>query len=122
MAEVLIIEDDRDLLDQLGRLFRGRGHGVTLAADGQDGLARLGERRFDLIVTDLIMDRRDGLETIMAARARFPRTRIIAISGARLGGFVLLEMAAHVGADATLEKPFSGEDLLALAERLLAGT
>jgi CheY-like chemotaxis protein len=120
-ARVLLIDDDIELLRQMSQAFQSAGYDVAAAADGQMGIARFEKERFDLVVSDLIMPTREGIETIFALRRANPGVRIIAISGGyRVGPQDFLDLARHVGADETLAKPFRHSDLLALAARLLA--
>jgi CheY-like chemotaxis protein len=74
-----------------------------------------------LVITDLIMPNKEGIESIMQIRAHDPKTPILAMSGGgRLGNADFLKMAAGVGANATLPKPFESEDLIAAVRRLLS--
>jgi len=76
-----------------------------------------------LVVCDIIMPTREGVETILALRKRSPNLKIIAISGGyRIGPADFLKLARHVGADETLAKPFRLAELVAAADRLLAAT
>jgi CheY-like chemotaxis protein len=123
VADVLIVEDDADLLRILGRLLAANGHRVGLAADGEQGLALLRAGRFDLMLTDILMPVREGIETIIAVKAEAPQTRIIAMSGgARLSADDCLDLARSLGADAVLAKPFAGDTLLRLVDELLGPT
>jgi two-component system chemotaxis response regulator CheY len=118
---VLLIDDDVELLRQMSQVFQGAGFDVAAAPDGQAGLLRFDKGEFDLVVCDLIMPTREGIETIVALRKANPGLRIIAISGGyRVGASDFLDLARHVGADETLAKPFRPSDLVALAARLLA--
>jgi two-component system chemotaxis response regulator CheY len=118
---VLLIDDDVELLRQMSKAFQGAGFDVAAAPDGQVGLLRCEEGEFDLVVCDLIMPTREGIETIVAMRMAHPALRIIAISGGyRVGPKDFLDLARHVGADETLAKPFRPSDLVGLAARLLA--
>jgi DNA-binding response OmpR family regulator len=73
-----------------------------------------------LVIVDIIMPNKEGLETIIEIRARDPKTPIIAISGGgRTTNDNFLEMATLVGADKVLRKPFERKDLTAMINRLL---
>src|SRR5690606_2061828 len=85
------------------------------AVHGDEALALLRERRADIVVIDLFMPERDGLETIDALRREFPGIGVIAISGDRQtsgGTSQYLAVAKVAGADHTLRKPFTAEALL----------
>lgn len=117
---VLIIEDDAIMLRALGHAFERAGCRVVGARDGDEGLARFLERTPDLVITDILMPKREGVETILAMKARAPQVKIIAISGGgRLGAEEILGLAAGLGADAVLPKPFRSTEILAAAQRLL---
>lgn len=120
---VLIIDDERDTRESLRIILEAAGYGVRTARDGAEGLKLQEERPADVVITDIFMPVVEGLETIQEIRSRFPRTKIIAVSG---GGTAVrsinyLESAGIAGADATLTKPFAPEDLLALLASCLAG-
>jgi DNA-binding response OmpR family regulator len=117
---VLLIEDDVELLRQMNLAFLGAGYDVRTAADGQAGLACFQQAPSDLVVTDIIMPNREGIETIMALRKASPTVRILAISGGyRVGPADFLELARHVGADGSLAKPFRPSALTSLAGEVL---
>jgi len=93
---------------------------VIDAPDGKAGISAFREQGADLIISDIIMPEKEGLETVMELRRDFPEVKIIAISG---GGFVnpdeYLHLAAKLGAQLTLAKPFERDELLAAVEKLL---
>jgi CheY-like chemotaxis protein len=122
-ARVLIVDDDPAILEGLCAAFGRLGVRPETAADGAQAIKSLTRATPDLMVTDIIMPEREGLETIMAARAGgAPGLKIIAISGGgRLDGGEILGFALALGADAVLRKPFRPSQLIALAEGLLTG-
>jgi DNA-binding response OmpR family regulator len=93
---------------------------VLEAGDGEAGLALFDETRAALVITDIFMPEREGLETIMAIRARDARVPVIAMSGGGgASGFDPLEMAAGLRADCVLAKPFPVDELLGAVSYLL---
>ena len=93
---------------------------MTLATDGIAGLAAQENAAFDLVITDLVMPGKEGIETIIELRRRAPQLRIIAMSGGGHGKAVdYLELAAKLGAKRTLAKPFSLEQLTATVTEAL---
>ena len=117
---ILIIEDDDIMLRALGHAFQRAGSRVVVARDGDQGLTRFLERTPDLVITDILMPNREGVETILAMKAKAPGVRILAISGGgRLGAEEILGLASRLGADAVLPKPFRAADILAVARGLL---
>jgi CheY-like chemotaxis protein len=122
MARVLIIDDDKDLRRTLRRLLERAGHRTEEAADGGQGLVLFRDRSFDLVVTDLIMPEKEGIETIMELREESPDVRILAVSGGlSMDKEGVLEDAEALGADASLAKPFGVEEFIRTVESLLEG-
>ena len=120
MRSVLLIDDDLELLRQMAQAFAIAGYEVQAAPDGQMGLARFLVRPTELVVTDIIMPNREGIETIVALKKAKPSVRVIAISGGyRVGPADFLHLAGHVGADDVLAKPFRLAELIDRAARLL---
>jgi DNA-binding response OmpR family regulator len=116
----LLIDDDVELLRQMCAAFWAAGYTVGTAPDGHAGLARFKAEPAKVVVCDIIMPTREGVETIIALRRGWPDLKIIAISGGyRVGPDDFLYLARQVGADETLAKPFRLADLVAAADRLL---
>ncbi len=122
MAKILLIDDDEGMRHWTSLFLRRAGHEATTASDGQSGIELAASRRFDLIITDIIMPDKEGLETIMELKKAHPSLPIIAMSG---GGHMcaedILDMAHSFGAISTLRKPFSGEKLLETIDAILTG-
>ena len=120
-GEVLLVDDDIELLRQLAIAFLRAGHEVQCAVDGEKALAQFDAAAPDAVVIDLIMPVREGIETIIAMRARRPDAKILAISGGlRRSPETFLSMALRLGADAVLPKPFLPSEAVAAVRRLLA--
>src|SRR3979490_779283 len=116
MCSVILIDDDIELLRQMVAAFHSAGHRVRAAPDGQVGLAHFMAEPCDLVVTDIIMPNREGIETIVGLRKASPSVKGTAISGGyRAGPDDFLQLARHVGADGALAKPFRLTKLLAMA-------
>lgn len=113
VAFILVIDDDASARRSLQLVLENAGHSVAAAEDGEAGLALARDLPFDCVVTDMLMPGRDGVSTIMELRRIRPGLRIVAISGSGASGQVdFVKLAQHVGADATLEKPFRSGALL----------
>jgi CheY-like chemotaxis protein len=95
----------------------GAGHHVVLASDGREAMELVERHKFHLVITDLVMPNREGIEVIRQLRQAHPKLKIIAVSGAFGGRF--LRAAAMLGADATLAKPVTPDQLLDAVRRLL---
>jgi DNA-binding response OmpR family regulator len=118
MGRVLVIDDDPEIREVLGEALKSVGHEVFLAADGREGLNQCHTTPVDVVITDLFMPNRDGLETIVELRKDFPHTAIIAMSG-QTAATPTLAIAMRLGASAILEKPFPPNRLLDTVESLL---
>jgi CheY-like chemotaxis protein len=117
---VLIVEDDPIMLRNLVQWFQQVGCKVLAAHDGIEGMARFEHIRPDVVVTDILMPNREGVETLMAMKALAPEVKVLAISGGgRLGCMDLLNMARKLGADGILAKPFRAADVVGAVTRLL---
>lgn len=110
MARVLVVDDEELLRETLRDFLELEGHTVLEAEDGFAAVKICADERPDILITDLVMPFRDGLETIRHARRRHPDVKVIAISGR--GGDAVnanLTRAEKMGADARLNKPFTRE-------------
>ena len=114
MALILVIEDEKDIRELCRRILTRAGHEVVEASNGEIGTRLYRQEPADLVITDLFMPEKDGIEIIRELRRDFPEVKILAISGGAraASGATFLRVAAHLGATATLAKPFSTEDLL----------
>ncbi len=122
MSSILVVDDDTQVLDVMSEMLRLEGHRVTVAENGHDAVNQLRDEQFDLVITDLIMPEKEGLETIADIRKNRADMPIIAISGGgRVGPTDYLETAKFIGADATLAKPFGRQELITTVSHLLAG-
>jgi DNA-binding response OmpR family regulator len=120
MSAILVIDDDASVREVVSEMLRLEGHDVTIAENGREAIPLLAASHFDLVITDLIMPEKEGIETISEIRRTDSRIPIVAISGGgRLGPGDYLETARYIGADATLAKPFARQELLATIEALL---
>ena len=97
------------------------GYKVVLAEDGEVGLQLYLEIKPDLLITDLIMPNKEGIELIMQLSREFPDGKIIAISGGgRFDPAVYLDAAKELGAQVILRKPFKRKELIAAVEQCLS--
>ena len=85
MAKILLVDDNLDLLKLLNEIISRAGHDVVMAQDGRVALQLAKREQFDLLLTDLIMPEKEGIETIMAFRKLHPATKIVAMSGGGAG-------------------------------------
>ena len=121
MARILIIDDEDELRSMLRQMLEQAGHEVTEAVNGAEGIKLYEQDPPDLIITDIIMPEKEGVETIIALRRADPDLPIIAISGGgRLEATDFLPMAGKLGARRTLSKPFRRDQLLEAVGECLA--
>ncbi len=120
MEKILIIDDEAPIRKMLTKLFEKNNYEVILAINGNQGIKLFKENSPDLIITDLIMPEKEGLETIREIREINPDMKIIAISG---GGVVdpeiYLNLASKLGAVRTFTKPVDNDILLSAIKELL---
>jgi len=112
MAIILVIDDDVGIRRFLARALASEGHKVLEAPDGLAGLTLFRERAPELVITDIVMPGKEGIETIREMRRHTPRIKILAISGSSFPHSAhYLDMAAKLGADVTLLKPIRPAEL-----------
>jgi len=120
MAAILLIDDMKGVRRTVASLLKRAGHTITEADDGGAGMDLLRNGRYDLVITDMLMPKHDGVEVLLFLEQMPNRPRVIAISGG--GSQVSADEAfalARSKADATLAKPFDNADLLAEVNKLL---
>jgi DNA-binding response OmpR family regulator len=121
MPKILVIDDDVMVRNTISKVLRHSGFEVIVAEDGVRGLASFRRERPDLVITDIIMPEKEGIETIIEMRREHPDTKIIAVSGGgRIGNADFLGMATSLGAAAVIAKPFLPEDLISQVKSCLA--
>lgn len=118
----MLVEDDADSRQVMAEILAMAGHEVFEAGDGVEALSIARTQRVEVAVTDIVMPRKDGLETIEELRRSFPNVRIIALSGSvePVGGRNRLSAAGDFGAHVVLRKPIDLVDLLEAVTRLVA--
>ena len=120
MARILIIDDTDEMLAMLQKVLRRSGHEVLAANNGEAGLRCLQQQPIDLVVTDIFMPEKDGIEIIRNLRRHHPQVKVIAISG---GGEVspqsYLTIAEKLGAARTFYKPFNVKEFLQAVHKLV---
>ena len=113
MGSILIIDDDIEILEIYREILQREGYDVLAASDGAQGIKLCRDQEVDLVITDIIMPEKEGLETIMELRRDLPDVKIIAMSGGgQIGAEEYLPLAEKLGAQHTLDKPFTPKELL----------
>ncbi len=119
---IMVIDDDEHIRSLLRNFLERDGYEVMEAENGKIGLNLLCENGADLVITDLIMPEKEGIETIRELRRDFSDVKIIAISGGgAIGPETYLQMAKRMGAHRTFEKPFKLKEMSEAIRELLDG-
>jgi len=123
MPAVLLLDDNSAYRTLMTEVLTLAGFQVVAAADGRRVAAILSERRIDLVITDLVMPERDGIETITDLHYSHPRLPVIAISGdVPINRDLYLKLAEKLGASRVLAKPFKMDQLVAAAREALVAS
>jgi DNA-binding response OmpR family regulator len=121
MARFLILDDDEDIGSVVQMILQLEGHEAAVVTTADEAVAMQRSQPADVLITDIFMPEKDGLETIQQFRRDFPKARIIAMSG---GGDTLrntyLFSAREMGAAQVIRKPFEKDALLAAVRQVLA--
>jgi YesN/AraC family two-component response regulator len=111
--KILIVDDEEIILFGIKAIIEKHNFKVDVASNGIQGIALLSQQAYDILITDIIMPEKDGIELIRYTKKLFPNIRIIAISG---GGRITdedhLKKAKELGCDFVIEKPFSSQELI----------
>jgi CheY-like chemotaxis protein len=117
---ILVIDDEPTALDLLRRILEMKGYDVLVATNGLEGVKLFQQQPCDLVITDMVMPVKDGLQTILDLRSHTPDLPVIAISG---GGTIskerYLAVAGYLDRVITIAKPFSIEDITEAVANLL---
>jgi len=122
MARILVIDDDPNIRLLVGKFLTMDAHEVDLAENGVVGLKLAGLNQYDLVITDVIMPDKDGLEVVMELKQLCPLVRIIVMTGggAKFSIQELLNMTKMMKADRGLSKPLDFEMLPLVVREVLA--
>ena len=119
-CSVLVIDDESALREILSQVLTDAGHRVVGAENGKEASKALAKAAFDVVLTDMLMPERDGIEVIGELRRMQPEARIVAMSGGGRGSRDhYLQTAKGLGAHAVLGKPFSMSELTAALDSVL---
>jgi CheY-like chemotaxis protein len=121
MATILIVDDDPQVCDVLEQVLQKEGHRVCSALNGAEGICLYRQHLPDLVLLDILMPQKEGLETILEIRQEFPNVKIIAMSAASEGAKIdLLELAQRLGAQHRMTKPFQLQKVIELVDTALS--
>jgi len=118
---VLVIDDNPDMRRTMQALLESEGFAVSVAADGEEALRLQRELPAAVVITDIYMPGKEGIETIYELRKHFPQTKVIVMSGgSRVTGVDYFQVARELGAVKALKKPFAPGELIDAVRELTA--
>jgi DNA-binding response OmpR family regulator len=119
--KILLIDDDLVVRTAMVQFLADLGYEVVVADDGERGLRLFRSEKPDLVITDIIMPEKEGIQTIVEMRREQPSTKIIAVSGGgRIGNADFLKVARSMGANDVIAKPVDPDDFAARIKRCLS--
>jgi CheY-like chemotaxis protein len=119
---IIVTDDEEPVLEAVYDELRLAGYETTKTRSGEELLSAYRTQAFDLVLCDLFMPGKDGLQVIRELLKDFPKAKIVAMSAGGFDGTLnLLHTAQLLGAKDILPKPFKREKLLQIVERVLAG-
>jgi CheY-like chemotaxis protein len=121
MAAILVIDDEASIRTICRLILDSAGHQVREATNGLQGIISFRQQPADLILSDICMPIKTGLEVVRELRREFPEVKIVAMSGSSWPGDDFLADAKACGAVATLAKPFQPNELLEVVRAVLQG-
>ena len=120
MAKILIIDDDPSILTMLKKMLEKAGYEVDTASNGSEGLKKIERCPPDLLVTDIVMPEKEGLELIFYLKGKNPELKIVAISGGgRFNYEGYLTGAKLLGADLIFQKPLVHKEFVQAVSDLI---
>lgn len=118
-TRILVVDDDDAVRHSVRLALETRGYAVNEACDGEECVLLQDNCPHDIVIIDMIMPNKDGIETIRELKSKFPDLGILAMSGGSLHSKMdYLEVAVLFGATATLKKPFGGDELMSALNSL----
>jgi DNA-binding response OmpR family regulator len=120
-GQILVIEDDVAVRGLILETLSRAGYQVSAAGNGTEGLQLFREKNPDLVITDIVMPKKEGLQTIIELLQEAPGVKVIAMSGGgRFCNDDYLKLARKFGARRTVAKPFLREEMLLAVREVLA--
>lgn len=121
MARILIVDDDEEIREMLRDMLECEGYEIDEADDGNIGIEKYKQNQADLVITDIFMEEKGGIEMAIELQRDFPGVKIITISGGASGPpQEYLDMAKGFGSLRTLAKPIDMQELLTMVRELIA--
>lgn len=123
LRRILVIDDDDLTCRWLGEMLSNAGFDVHSTCDGESGVRLFCAERFDLVITDLVMPDKNGVEVVRDILEHRPDARVIAISGGEeeiSSSVRLLNAAKSMGAVGALQKPFQSSQIVEMVREVLS--
>jgi len=122
MLKILVVDDEESVREMVSGMIASSGYDVVVAENGVQAMVACDDTEIDLIITDIVMPEKNGIDFIMDVRKKYPDIPIIAISGGGgiTGRYDYLEIATLIGAHNVLKKPFSLHELRVAVTSALA--
>src|ERR1700744_5352012 len=117
MAKILIVDDQRNMRTTLSMMLRGASYEVDGAADGEQGPERGATGAYDVVLTDLRMGTKDGIDVLRSTKDSHPLTEVIVMTA--YGTIESAVEAMRLGAFDYIQKPFTEQELLVKVERAI---
>jgi len=114
---ILVVDDEADVRNAVCEMLEHGGYDVCEAGNNEEALAHFQEQPIDVLLTDLVMSEKEGIEPTVSLRTQFPSLKIVLMSGAPQSK--ILKVAGKLGAQATLQKPIQPDELLETVRKLL---
>jgi CheY-like chemotaxis protein len=121
MKRILVIDDDLQFRQMLKQALEREGYEVVDAPDGREGIKLYRQAPTDLVITDILMPEKEGVETVIELKRDFPDVKIIAMSGGGRGMDAqdYFSLVKRLGAAQTFAKPFDHKKLFGTIQELL---
>ena len=120
MSKILVLDDEPSILLMIKKMLEKAGYEVIVASNGKEGMRLFERDKPDMVITDIIMPEKEGLETIFELRRMHPDLKIIAISGGgRISPDGYLPGARLLGANMVFQKPLVQKEFLTAVASLL---
>ncbi len=120
MATILVIDDVPEMRSYLQEILERAGYSVTTAANGNEGIRLYKQNPTDIVITDLLMPEKDGVEMVLDLRKDYPEVKIIVVTGGgNIHGMDLLDLIDFLPVDYSCTKPIDKKKLLMAIDTLL---
>jgi DNA-binding response OmpR family regulator len=114
------VDDEKLVALMFREALEAKGHEVDIAYDGEEGIRKVRQEPFDLVISDLVMPIRGGIDMILDIRRDSPETKVLIVSSIVDSGADYMKMVEKLPSIPVLRKPIDGETLVAAVEELLA--